>query len=287
MALPLWQTVLIAVLTLLLMLGMGASLTLDDLDEVRRQPVPIAVGLGSQFVWMPAVAWFAAVQLALPDAYAVGLILMACTGGGNASNMLTWLGDADIALSLAMTTVSTLASVLWMPLLLSWWAGPLVAGTALAIPASSVAVTMALMVVPVPAGMMLRRRRPDRADAVVRWGKRAGAALLFVLVVGSLPDHLASIRTAPPGVLLAAGAVCGTGMALGGLGAALARLGPSQRLTVALETGVQNLPVALAILAASFPAESQADLQRVPLLYSATALVLGSLVVGHHRLSAR
>ncbi len=272
MALPVWQTVLYAVLTLVLMFGMGASLTPHAFRQALRRPAAFLGGLTSQFVVLPLLGLAAARGFQLSSADSLGLVLMVTVGGGNASNLLSYLVRADVALSLSMTVTATFASIALTP---AWLA--LLAESGPPVPLRAVALTVAMMAVPVPLGMWLRARAPAVAGTMDRAGRLAGLALLVVILASGAADVLDSIATAPARVFTACVAVSGVGLAVGsGVGRVLG-VPRAQWLAMGLETGVQNLPAALAIVLAAFPADQHAALQRTPLLYATIALCLGGL----------
>ena len=266
---------LIAALTLVLMVGMGASLTPSDYARALRRPRGVLVGLLSQFGWMPLLAHFAIQGFGLRGTDALGLLLMACTSGGNASNMLTYFSRADLALSVSMTAISTLASVILMPALLYVYAESL-SDTPMQIPYLAVMGTLALMLLPIAAGMWIRHRSPVTASKVERIGAISGALLLVVLLVTSVADQISLVLTAEDSSLLACVFVAASGMVLGYLAARLAGLGSRQRRAVSLETGVQNAPLAIAVILATFPQADQDALLKLPFLYAMTALCVGT-----------
>ena len=94
------------------MLGMGLTLNVQDFAAVTRMPRAVGLGFAAQYTVMPLLGWAVAKWLALPTDFAVGLILVACCPGGTASNVVTYLARANVALSVVMTTCSTLAAVL-------------------------------------------------------------------------------------------------------------------------------------------------------------------------------
>ena len=273
---------LIATLTLVLMVGMGASLTPGDYRRALERPRAILIGLLSQFGWMPLLAYLAIRSLGLEGTDALGLLLMACTSGGNASNMFSYFSRADLALSVSMTAVSTLASVVMMPTLLYAYAASL-SQTPMQIPYLAVMGTLALMLLPIGGGMWIRHRSARTAARVERVGGVAGALLLAVLLITSVSDQLDLLLTAEDASLLACLFVALSGMALGYMVARLAGLQPRQRQAVSLETGVQNAPLAIAVILATFPAAEQEALLKLPFLYAMTALCVGSVVTLAYR----
>lgn len=118
----------------LVMFGMGITLTGSDFLTVLRRPFPVTLGLAMQFLLMPLAAWILAQLAGLPPQLAVGLILVGCSPGGTASNVICYLAKGDVALSITLTTASTLLAIVATPLLTLLYAGA---------------------TVPVPAGEML------------------------------------------------------------------------------------------------------------------------------------
>jgi BASS family bile acid:Na+ symporter len=267
---------LIAALTLVLMVGMGASLTPADYERALERPRAVLIGLLSQFGWVPFLAYLAVLGLGLEGTDALGLMLMACTSGGNASNMFSYFCRADLALSISMTAVSTVVSVVMMPVLLYAYSASFTQRE-MQIPYLAVMATLALMLAPIAAGMWIRRRSPETAKRVERLGAVAGALLLIVLLITSVSDQLDLLMTARDASLLACVFVAGSAMVLGYGLARLAGLGPRQRHAVSLETGVQNAPLAIAVILATFPEADQDALLKLPFLYAMTALCVGSV----------
>jgi len=110
------ETTLLGVMMMVIMLGMGSSMTYRDFLIAFRRPKGILVGLLSQYLIMPFLGYALALLLGLPPAMAAGLILIACMPGGTTSNVFTYFSKGVLALSIMMTTVSTLVAVVTVPL---------------------------------------------------------------------------------------------------------------------------------------------------------------------------
>jgi BASS family bile acid:Na+ symporter len=110
----------------LVMFGMGITLTAENFLTVLRRPFPVALGVALQFLLMPLLGWVLARLGGLPPQLAIGLILLGCSPGGTASNVVCYLARGDVALSITLTTVSTLVAVVATPLLTLLYAGELV-----------------------------------------------------------------------------------------------------------------------------------------------------------------
>lgn len=115
------ETRLLGIMMMVIMLGMGASLTFKDFRIAFRKPQGILIGLLCQYAIMPFIGYLLAVLLGLPPALAIGLILMGCMPGGTTSNIFAYFSKSVLALSIMMTICSTLAAVVMVPLLLEFY----------------------------------------------------------------------------------------------------------------------------------------------------------------------
>ena len=119
---PLGQP-LVSVLLGVIMLGMGITLGMDDFRRVLTIPKAVAAGVILQFTIMPLAGIGLALAFQLESGLAVGLILVACCPGGTASNVVTHLARANVALSVTLTMASTILAIVLTPLLTGWLAG--------------------------------------------------------------------------------------------------------------------------------------------------------------------
>jgi len=108
---------------MVVMLGMGLTLSWADFKAVGLMPRSVALGFLAQYLIMPTAGWLVARLYQLPPPFAVGLILVACCPGGTASNVVSFIARAHVALSVVMTLCSTLAAVVLTPLLKKLLAG--------------------------------------------------------------------------------------------------------------------------------------------------------------------
>ena len=97
------------------MFGMGLTLRPVDFALVAKRPLPVLLGVAAQYVIMPLVALLVVFLLRLPPELAAGVILVGCSPGGTASNVVAYLARGDVALSVAMTSISTLLAPLLAP----------------------------------------------------------------------------------------------------------------------------------------------------------------------------
>ncbi|WP_200907097.1 bile acid:sodium symporter family protein [Desulfatitalea tepidiphila] len=105
----------------LMMYGMALDMKLEDFKRVVRSPKGPAIGLGAQFVLLPAFTFLLTLVLPVTPSMALGMMMVAACPGGNLSNLMTYLAGGNAALSVSMTAVSTAAAVVMTPLNLSIW----------------------------------------------------------------------------------------------------------------------------------------------------------------------
>lgn len=281
------EKALLAALLIVLMTGMGATLERSHVRDVLAKPRGVLVGLASQFGWMPLIATGLALGLGLPDELALGLLIVGCTPGGTTSNLFAYLSKADVALSIAMTAISTVVAVVAMPAVL-WLYGRNFTDSSFALPLKDIVITLLLVLVPVAVGMFVRSRSVVWAERVEKAGSACGIGVLVLLVVSGLVNNNAIFALIPLGGYVGAVALGLLGIGLGYLAATLGGLGEPQRRAVALETGIQNSPLAIAIIIASFPEASQDVMLRLPLLYALCILITSSgVALGMRRFRAQ
>jgi len=105
----------------LMMLGVALELKLDDFKRILIAPKAPAIGLGAQFILLPAFTFLLTLILRPPPSVALGMILVAACPGGNLSNIITYLARGNCAVSVSMTAVSTAAAIFMTPLNLTLW----------------------------------------------------------------------------------------------------------------------------------------------------------------------
>jgi BASS family bile acid:Na+ symporter len=275
------ETILISVALCLLMLGMGATLRTDHFRQIIRRPLPVLIGLTSQYGWMPLIAMLLALGLNLSPAMAVGLIILGCSSGGALSNYFCYVGRGDLALSISMTVVSTLIGFLMIPLLLLVYTTPFLNASgdhSLTIPIARIFATLLIILIPVWLGVSLRRYSLLWARRAELIGATSGLLLVAVAIASNIHREADAIRMMDPTVYLAGFLLGPIGFMLGYLGARLLGLTNPQRRAVSLETGLQNVPLAMTIILISFPDEIRSEILVVPIFYGLTVVPLAALV---------
>lgn len=277
------ETKLLGVMMMVIMLGMGSSMTYRDFLMAFRKPKGILVGLVSQYVVMPFLGYLLAVLLGLPPAMAAGLILIGCMPGGTTSNIFAYFSKGVLALSIMMTTVSTLIAVVTVPLLLQFYGGLAGLSGEYVIPPENVAQVLVVLLVPTVLGMFLRKLNANIGATLEMIGSLLGVAVILFLIASWVPRNYQMLLDTGPSVFVA---VIGIGLSGMLLGYWLARgLGqdPNRSRTISLETGIQNGPLAVLIVTLTFAGTLQQEILFIPVLYSLFIVISSSLVTIWYR----
>ena len=280
------ETTLLGVMMMVIMLGMGASLTFKDFAIALRKPQGIAVGLVCQYGLMPALAFGLAKLLALPPAYAIGLILMGCMPGGTTSNIFTYFSKGTLSLSILMTMSSTLVAIVMVPLTLAFYSSGIEGDWQ--IPRENVLQVLVVLLVPTLIGMALRRWNANAGAVIEMIGGLLGVLVIVFLVVSWVPRNVGLLLSTGFPVFAASIALGLAGMALGYFVSRLLRQDGRRARTIAMETGIQNGPLGVLIVVLSFTGTQQQEVLLIPVLYSLFIVLTSSAVtVWFRRISTR
>lgn len=262
------------------MLGMGITLDVRDFASVLRMPRTVALGFAAQYTIMPLLGWSVAKMLALPPPFAVGLILVACCPGGTASNVVTYLARANVALSVVMTMCSTLAAVIMTPLLTGWLAGAYVPVDALGIFLTTAQVVLA----PLLLGLLLHHKAPRLTEFMLPVGPIVSVLLISLIVASIIGQNADAIFAHGPQLLLAVTLLHSGGFVFGYVLARVTGCDLATARTVSIEVGMQNSGLGAVLAKTRFAAE---PLTAVPsALSSVCHSLLGSLLAAWWRRGA-
>jgi BASS family bile acid:Na+ symporter len=231
------------------MLGMGLTLSLDDFRRIGKMPGCVVLGFASQYTLMPLCGWLVGWLLQLEAGLAVGIILVASCPGGMASNVISYLARANVALSVILTLCSTVMSFVFTPLWTGWLAGKFVPVDKWGLCLSA----LQLVVAPVMLGVLIRWRLPRTAHKIGACGPTV-AVLAFTLVGGGIVAASAEAIAANFGKLaIAAFLLHIFGFAVGYWVTRLLRYPESIARTVSIEVGMQNGGMAASLAREHFP----------------------------------
>ncbi len=268
-----FEQAILAAMIFVIMLGMGAALTPRDFVLALKKPYGLVVGLVSQYGIMPLIALSLALILPVPDAVKIGIVIMGSMPGGTTSNIFTYFAKGNLALSVLMTVNSTIVGVLAIPFLVITNLAILkaVGAISVVIPASNIVITLVLLLVPVMIGVLLRRWNANVGALVELTGGALGVLFIVLLLVTWVPRNWQFLMNTPVSVFACVTLLGWLGFFFGYLFSRLLRFSDRDSQTIAMEIGIQNGPLAIAIVVFTFvgPLQSmQQQVMAVPALYS-------------------
>jgi bile acid:Na+ symporter, BASS family len=228
--------VLITPLIQIIMFGMGTSMGLNDFVGVIKTPKGVLIGVTSHFIIMPLTGYTLASLSGLPPEIAAGIILIGCSPNGMASNVISYLAKANLALSITITAVSTLLAPFVTPVLMK-----LLAGTFVQIEVGKMMWDIIKMVIlPIGAGIIFNKLLSGKSkwlDSAMPVVSMAGIAFIIVIITAAGQKSLLSIG---PLLILLVLIHNLLGYTLGYWSGRLFRMPERDCRTMAIEVGMQN-----------------------------------------------
>ncbi|MBJ8480899.1 bile acid:sodium symporter family protein [Acinetobacter pittii] len=234
----------------IIMLGMGMTMTVDDFKGVLQSPKAVLIGVIAQFVVMPGLAYVLCKLFNLPPEIAVGVILVGCCPGGTASNVITYMAKGNVALSVACTSVSTLLAPVLTPaifyLLASQW---------LKIDAASMFISiLQVVLLPIVIGLILRTWLKRQVESYIQVMPLVSVIAIVAIVAAIIGGSKAAILQSGLLILTVVILHNGLGYLLGFTAARFFKLPYADSKAIAIEVGMQNSGLGVALAAVHFAA---------------------------------
>ena len=220
----------------IIMLSMGMTIGFEDFRRIARQRTSVLPGVVLQYTLMPGLGWTLALLFDLPTPFAVGLILVSCCPGGTASNVISFLARADVALSVSMTATSTLLAALMTPTLTA-----LLAGSRVDVPAGGLLLdTVQVVILPVVGGAFLKWRFPDASRRILPVAPLIAVIAITLIVASIIGEGRHNVVEAGLRLVGAVFMLHAAGFVLGYLAGRLWLRREVAARTVSIEVGMQN-----------------------------------------------
>jgi BASS family bile acid:Na+ symporter len=283
-----FEEALLAGLVFVIMFGLGAGLTPRDFKLAIKRPAGLVIGWLTQFGIMPLLAFVLVSTLLfqmLPDDpnvpfIAIGALLMGAVPAGTTSNIFTYFSKGNLALSVMMTANSTLWAIIMTPLMLTIYGGILLADNPEAqIPTRNIILTLVILLVPVVLGMLIRRYSANVGAILELMGGFFGLFFIVFLMATWVPRNwvlLTSTNWQTYAVAIGLGLF---GITIAYVITKALKVHPANARTISLETGIQNGPLAIAIIMVTFQGNEKIDqILLIPALYSLFIVIISTLV---------
>lgn len=281
-----FEELLLRIFVVTIMFGLGAGLTPKDFGLALKRPWGLVIGWLTQFGIMPLVTYLLIISVLLPFSstegmllVALGALIMGSVPAGTTSNLFTYFSKGNLALSVTMTVNSTLWAFIMTPAALFLYSNFLGLDESLSIEFSELALVIFGLIVPVALGMLIRRLSANIGAVLELIGGALGLLFIPFLIIIWVPRNWQLLMTTEWPTYAVA-----IGMGLVGITAAyyltkLFRMHPMNARTVALETGINNGPLAIAVIIAVYIDNPGIDqILLVPALYSLFIVLISTAV---------
>lgn len=270
------EQTLLRVFVLIIMFGLGAGLTPKDFTLALRRPWGLVIGWITQFGIMPLTAYVLIVTVLLPFSstegillVALGALIMGSVPAGTTSNLFTYFSKGNLALSVTMTVNSTLWAFVMTPAVLFIYSNFLGLDESLSVEFGELALVIFGLIVPVGLGMLVRRLSANVGAVLELIGGVFGLIFIPFLIIIWVPRNWELLMTTEWPTYVVAIGMGLVGITVAYYLAKLIRVHPMNARTIALETGINNGPLAIAVIVAVYIDNPGVDqILLVPALYS-------------------
>ena len=256
----------------IILFAMGTTLKLDDFIEVFKSPKEILVGVSAQYIIMPILAFLIARIFSLGPALTIGLILVGTVPGGTASDVITFLAKGDLALSVSLTTISTIISPFLTPIITLILIGNNIQFN----PVEMIISIVQIVIVPIALGLIVRYKFPNFCDKLKEYLPAISSIVICIIVAGVIGVNKESIITSFGTIILVIILLYSLGMTLGFVLGYLLGMDKKQIVTIAIELSFQNSGLSTSLAKTHFPNFAEATVPGA--LYSAWQNFAGSII---------
>ncbi len=235
-------------LLMIVMFGMGLTLKLDDFKLVLSRPLDVLIGFVAQYAIMPLIALLLVKIFNLPPELAVGVVLVGTCPGGTSSNVMTYLAKGDVALSVTITSFSTLFAPILTPFITK-----LLIGATVEVDVMSMFISIVkVVIIPIGLGFIINKFFGKITEKLVKVLPLVSVTAIVTIVATVVSLNSAKLMTS--GLLIIAIVILhnGLGYLIGFFAARVLGLNLSKQKTIAIEVGMQNSGLATSLAATAF-----------------------------------
>lgn len=231
----------------IIMFGLGLTLTTGDFRRIAREPKAVMLALVLQIFVIPAVAFGLVTVFGLDPLLAVGVMLLAASPGGTTANLFSHLFRGDVALNITLTAINSVLAVLTIPIITNFAIGHFGADGDVGLQFGKVLQVVAIVLIPVAIGMVVRRFTRTFAARADRPVRIFSIVVLALVSIGALLSERENVAEYARQVGLVTGLFCLASLTFGYATARVLKLGRPQAIATSMEVGIHNTTVALTI----------------------------------------
>lgn len=272
------SVIILAASLIIIMLGMGLSLVINDFIRILNYPKAIFIGLSNQLVVLPLIGFCLANIFTVSPEIAIGIMILTACPGGPTSNLISHLAKGDTALSVSLTAMSSLISIITIPFVVNFalqtfqLKGQMIQLNV----AGTITQIFAIVIIPISTGMYIRYKSCHFADKMERPVRLASAIVLVLVIVGIIVKEKAKMGTYFEEAGIIALSLNVASMAVGFISARLLNISKKQSISIAIESGIQNGTMAIMIATSLL---SNTAFAVAPAIYSIIMFFTGGTII--------
>ena len=272
------SAMVLAASLVIIMLGMGLSLVVDDFKRIFVYPKAIIVGVVNQLILLPLIGFAIASAFHVRPEIAVGIMILAACPGGPTSNLIAHLAKGDIALSVSLTAISSLITIITIPFIINFALlhflseGRIIQLNTL----ETIIQIFVIIVLPVSIGMLIRRYKEQFALKMANPVRKASGIVIALIIIGIVIKEKANIIPYFKQAGLVAFTLNVATMAVGYYSAKLFKIIDKRAVSISIESGIQNGTLAITIAVVLL---GNSEFAITPAIYSLLMFLTGGIAV--------
>ncbi len=272
------STIVLASSLIIIMLGMGLSLVIDDFKRIIVYPKAILVGLVNQLILLPLIGFGIAVGFPLTPEIAIGIMILAACPGGPTSNLIAHLAKGDTALSVTLTALSSFITILTIPFIVNFALEHfLEKGEIIQLDVmDSIKNIFVIIIIPIIIGMLIRKYAPGFSSKMEKPVRIASAIVLALVIIGIVIKEKENFASYFQQAGIVALLLNVSTMVVGYFSARLFRITDKRALSISIESGIQNGTLAITVAVVLL---GSTEFAIAPAIYSLLMFFTGGIVI--------
>ncbi|MCD4833773.1 MAG: bile acid:sodium symporter family protein [Bacteroidales bacterium] len=272
------STIILASSLIIIMLGMGLSLVIDDFKRIFVYPKAILVGLTNQLIILPLIGFSIALLFPLKPEIAIGIMILAACPGGPTSNLITHLAKGDLALSVSLTALSSFITILTIPFIVNFALiqfldeGQMVKLDIV----ETIIQIFIIIVIPVSIGMIIRRYKEGFALKMAKPVRKASGFIIALIIIGIVIKEKENVIPYFRQAGLVALILNVATMLVGYYSAKLFKILDKRAVSISIESGIQNGTLAITIAVVLL---GNSEFAITPAIYSLLMFFTGGIAI--------
>ncbi len=272
------STIVLASSLIIIMLGMGLSLVVNDFKRILVYPKAILVGLGNQLIILPLIGFGIALLFPIRPEIAVGIMILAACPGGPTSNLISHLAKGDTALSVTLTAFSSFITILTIPFIVNFALtyfleeGQMIKLDVL----DTIIRIFIIIIIPIGIGMLIRKYKEKFALRMAKPVRTASGIVLALVIIGIFVKERANFVSYFQQAGIAALLLNVATMVIGYYSSKLFKIKSKRAISISIESGIQNGTLAITIAVVLL---GNTEFAIAPAIYSLLMFFTGGAVI--------